>query len=324
MAANKAINAALREEMYRDDNVYVIGEDVGEFGGIWGATAGLLNEFGKERVICTPMSEMAFGTMAVATALMGKRPVVDMMYANFASIFYESIALEAAQMRFLSGGKKSVPIVFRGAQGISGGGGAFHSQCVESWFLGRPGLIVMCPSTALDAYGMLKTAIRNDNPVLFLENIRLYADRETVPPVEENYTVPVGKARIFREGTDVTVIASQQMLKLSLRVADEMEEQGVSTEVIDPRTIWPYDIDTFCDSARKTGRVIVVHEGYRAGGYGGEYSAAITERCMKALKAPVTRIGGCNTVIPAGLLDAHVVPNEEEVRNAIWQLMKSQ
>lgn len=316
----KALNEALIEEMTKDENVYVIGEDVGVFGGIYQVSAGLYEKFGEERVIDTPISEQAIGAMAIGAAIMGKRPVVDMMYADFGSLFFDSIVNGAGKMRFISNGEATVPIVFRAAQGVGGSNAAHHSQCVEGWFLNAPGIKIVCPSTAEDAKGLLKSAILDDNPVLFLEHKFMYADRGEVPDGE--YFVPIGKARVFREGTDVTVIANQLMLKRALEAAKEAEKEGISVEVIDPRTIKPFDQETMCVSAKKTGRVIIVHEHCRTGGYGAEFAASIQEECFKELKAPIRRVAGADSSIPAGKLDLFMVPYKEDILETIRELVK--
>lgn len=315
-----ALNEALFEEMRRDENVYVTGEDVGVWGSIYTVTKGLIDEFGPDRVIDTPISENLIATMPIGMAINGKRPVVEMMFADFGGLFFDGIANEAAKTYFVSNGKTTCPIVYRSAQGAGGGNASQHSQVVESWFMNIPGLIIISPSDAYDAKGLLKSAIRNDNPVLFLEHKLLYGEKCEVP--DEEYLIPIGKARTIQEGTDVTVIASQRMLKFAVQAAKKAAEKGISVEIIDPRTIKPYDAEAFCASAKKTGRVIIVHENCITGGYAGEFAFCIQENCLKELKKPIMRLAAMDTSIPGGPMDMYIMPDPDEIYDGILEIMK--
>ncbi|MGI6090294.1 MAG: alpha-ketoacid dehydrogenase subunit beta [Saccharofermentanales bacterium] len=317
----KALNEALREEMLRDDSVYITGEDVGRWGSIYTVTKGLFEEFGPERVIDMPICENLISCMPIGMALMGMRPVVEIMFADFAMLQYDGIANQAAKMHFVSNGANTCPIVYRAAQGAGGGNSSQHSQCIESWFMNIPGLIIISPSDAYDAKGLLKSAIRNDNPILFLEHKTMYAETCDVP--DEEYTIPIGKARILQEGKDVTLIANQKMLKFAKEAIERLEKEGknISVELIDPRTIKPYDADAFCASASKTGRVIIVHENCLTGGYAGEFAFAIQERCLNDLKKPIKRIAALDSSLPAGKMDMYCLPDVDEIYQAIVDIM---
>ncbi len=316
----QALNEALAEEMRRDENVYITGEDVGRWGSIYTVTKGLYDEFGPERVIDMPISENLIATMPIGMALMGKRPVVEMMFADFGGLFFDGIADQAAKMHFVSNGKDCCPIVYRSAQGAGGGNACQHSQVVESWFMNMPGLKIVSPSDAYDAKGLMKAAIRDNNPVLFLEHKLLYGDKCEVP--DEEYIIPIGKARVLQEGTDVTVIASQRMLKFAKDAVKKAEKEGISVELIDPRSIKPYDAEAFCESAKKTGRVIIVHENCKTGGYAAEFAFTIQENCLDSLKKPVMRLTGLDTSVPGGYMDMHILPDADEIYNGIITIMK--
>lgn len=316
----EAIRAALAEEMQRDENVYLIGEDIAVFGGCFGVTAGLYNAFGAERVLDTPIAEAGLASIAIGSTALGKRPVAELMFADFISLTYDQIVLEAPKLRYVTGGRATCPIVFRAAQGIGAFGGIHHSNNVEAWLINSPGLVIMSPSTPADAKGMLKTAIRNDNPVVFLEHKAMYAAKGPVP--EGELLVPIGKADVVLKGSDVTVIAGQLVRTYAEKAIEKAEAEGISVELIDPRTILPYDIETFCISAKKTGRVVVVHEHPLTGGIGGEFSAAITERCFSDLKKPVKRLGGYDISIPLGAEEVFAVPSSDDILNAIRNIVK--
>ncbi len=316
----QAVNEALREEMARDEKVFCMGEDIGKMGGTWACTKGLLEQFGKERVIDTPMSEIGFTTMGVGAALYGKRPVVEIMFADFIGLAYDSIANQAAKMRYMSNGQVTVPMVVRTAQGMGGGIGAHHSQSIEGWFMNIPGIKIVAPSTPYDVKGLLKSAVRDDNPVLFLEHKALYRRQGQIP--EEEYTIPIGKAKVVKEGTDVTVIANQLELMFTLEVASELEKEGISIEIIDPMTIKPLDTETIYESVKKTGKVLVIQEGCRTGGYGAEISASIAEDCFSYLKAPVKRLGAYDSPIPYGKSEFFMIPTKTHIEKAIRELVK--
>jgi pyruvate dehydrogenase E1 component beta subunit len=315
----QALNAAIDEEMSRDKRVFVIGEDVAQYGGIYGVTTGLFAKYGPDRVINAPISEQAYSSMAVGAAEYGKRPIAELMFADFAALSYDAIADQAAQLHYTTNGKQSVPIVFRGAQGVAGGAGPHHSQVIEAWFMNSPGLKIVCPTKPSEGKGLLKAAIRDDNPVLFLEHHSCYATKEEVP--EEEYILEIGKAKIVREGKDVTLIANQLMREYAEKALEEVEKDGISVELIDPLTIKPFDKATFFESAKKTGRVIIVHEGRLTGGYGAEYATAITEECFADLKVPVKRVAGLDVPLPCGPEEKYVIPSVEDIVNAMRQIV---
>lgn len=318
----QAIRQATREEMLRDENVFLMGEDIGAFGGIYQTSAGLKEEFGAMRVIDTPISEQGIAIMATGAAMAGKRPMVDMMYADFSAFMFDSIVNEAAKQHYISNKRINVPIVFRASQGAAGGGGGcHHSQSVESWFMNAPGVKIVCPSDARDAKGLLKAAIRDNNPVIFLEHKRMYGNKCMVPQ-DEDFIIPIGKARVIKEGTDVTVIANQMMLTHTIKAAEEAEAVGISVEIIDPRTIKPFDREAFTASVKKTGRVIIVHECPLTGGYGAEFAAAIQEDCFKVLKAPIKRVCGVDAPLPAGIMDLYMVPDKNEILETIKNIVR--
>ena len=314
-----AIREALAEEMRRDERVMMIGEDIGKFGGCFGVTAGMYEEF-PERVIDTPISEEGYCNAGIGLAAAGKRPVVELMFADFVAVAYDPVCLEAPKIHYVSGGNGSMPIVFRAAQGGYISGGCHHSNCVEGWVQNHPGLIVISPSTPKDAKGLLKSAIRNNNPVLFLEHKLQYAEKGEVP--EEEYTIPIGVADVVREGSDVTIIAWQVMRTFAEEAAAELEQQGIHAEIIDPRTILPFDYDTACASVKKTGHCIIVHEHPVTGGIGGEIATRITERCWGDLRKPVVRIGSADVSIPYGPEEAYMQPSAKVIVEAVRELVK--
>ena len=320
ISVSQAINDAICEEMARDEKVYMMGEDVGVFGGCFGVTTGILDKFGPERVIDTPITEAIICSMGVGSAITGKRPIVELMFADFCSLGFDAILMQAAKLRYNSNGTATVPIVFRGVQGAGIGGGMHHSNNIEAWFMNAPGLVVCAPSTADDAKGMLKAAIRSDNPVLFLEHKMSYAEKGEV--TEGDYTIPLGKADVVKEGKDVTVIAGQWMRSHAEEAIREVEKEGISVELIDPRTIMPYDKEAFCKSAKKTGRVIIVNEHPKTGSIAGEYADAIQEECFKELKAPIQRVCGFDVSIPFGPEENFIFPTKESIAEAIRNIMK--
>lgn len=317
---SQAINAALCEEMTRDKDVYLLGEDIGLCAGCFGVTKGIIEEFGEERVIETPIAEAGFCAMAVGSAVAGKRPVVELMFADFCSLAFNAIVMEAAKIRYVSGGTAKVPVVFRAAQGAGGHFGLQHSNCVEGWMMNAPGLTIVSPSTPADYKGLLKSAIRSDNPVLFLEHKVMYGKKGEVP--EGDYTIPLGKADVVKAGKDVTIIAGQLMRTYTEAAIKEVEKDGISVELIDPRTILPFDLETFVASARKTGRVIVVHEHPLTGGIGGEYASAITEQCFADLKKPVKRVAGADISVGMGDVEPHIFPTIASITAAIRDIVK--
>ncbi|MDD5018107.1 MAG: alpha-ketoacid dehydrogenase subunit beta [Eubacteriales bacterium] len=317
-----AINEAMSEEMRRDGNVFLMGEDVGVYGGAFGVSAGMLDEFGAERVIDTPISEAAIAGTAVGAALCGMRPIAEMMFSDFVTIAMDQIVNQAAKMRYMFGGQVSVPMVLRLAGGSGTGAAAQHSQSLEAWFCHVPGLKVVVPSTPCDAKGLLVSAIRDDNPVIFVEQKVLYKETGGVP--EEEYSIPLGKADIKRRGSDVTLVAYGRMVPLCLRVAEDFATQGVSVEVVDPRTLVPLDTETLTASAKKTGRVLIVHEACRTAGFGAEIAALIAgSAAFSRLKAPIMRVCGLDVPIPFSPgLERAAVPTPERVAEAIRVLLK--
>jgi Pyruvate/2-oxoglutarate dehydrogenase complex, dehydrogenase (E1) component, eukaryotic type, beta subunit len=313
----QAIKDVLAEEMRRDQDVFVMGEDVAEQGGIFGCTRGLVNEFGKDRVRNTPISEAGFVGAGVGAACAGMRPVVELMYMDFTYVAMDQLLNQAAKIRYMFGGKAKVPLVIRGQQGIGRGNAGQHSQSVEQFFMHIPGMKVAMPSTPADAAGLLRTAIRDDNPVMFFEHKALYSTKGEVPDDPE-FSIPFGKANIVREGKDVTVIGTHLYVSRAMNVAERLDKEGISVEILDPRTIMPLDEETIINSVKKTGRAVVVHEAHKTGGVGAEIAAMIMEKAFKYLDAPVLRLGAKHCTLPFNLgLENAVVPQEEDMVNAM-------
>lgn len=315
-----ALNEAINEEMARDENVFVIGEDVAKMGGSWKVTNGLLAKYGDQRVVDAPISEMGYTSMALGQTLMGRRPVVEIMFADFISYVYDSIVNQAAKFHYMTGNIVNAPMVIRAAQGVGGGIGCQHSQSVEGWFMNIPGVKIVSPSTPGDAKGLLKSAIRDDNPVIFLEHKALYRASGEVP--DDEYVIPLGKGRLIKEGKDITIIASQIMLAFTMAVVPELEKEGISVEVIDPRTIKPFDREMICASAKKTGRVMILHENARMGGYGAEFAASIYEDCLSDMKKPIVRHCGQDSCIPYGPAEWYLFPSKESILKEARELAK--
>ena len=296
----QAINSALTLEMRRDPNVVVMGEDVGRVGGVFRVTQGLWEEFGDDRVIDTPLAEGGIIGTAIGMALYGMRPVPEIQFADFIFPAFDQIVSEAAKYRYRSGGEYSVPMVIRTPVGGGIRGGGYHSQSPESLFIHHAGLKVVCPSNPYDAKGLLLAAIRDNDPILFFEPKRVYrAVKMDVP--EEEYLVPLGKAKVVKEGQDVTVLAWGAMLYECIAAADEVADQGIDVEIIDLRTLWPLDIETITESVEKTGRVVIVHEAPKTCGFGAELMSLVTERCFLKLEAPPVRVTGWDTPFPYAL-----------------------
>ncbi|MGI5877431.1 MAG: alpha-ketoacid dehydrogenase subunit beta [Christensenellales bacterium] len=303
--------------MRRDPAVFVMGEDVAEQGGIFGCTRDLYKEFGKERVRNTPISEAALVGAGIGAAVTGMRPVVELMYMDFTYVAMDQILNQAAKIRYMFGGRARVPLVIRGQQGIGRGNAGQHSQSVEAFFMHIPGIRVAMPSTPADAAGLLRTAIRDDNPVLFIEHKALYVVKGEVPDDPE-YMVPFGSARVVREGRDATVIATHLYVDKALRAADTLIKEGISVEVIDPRTMIPFDEQTILKSVAKTHRAVVVHEAHKNAGPGAEIAAMIMEKAFDELDAPVLRLGAKACTLPFNLgLENAVVPQESELLDAV-------
>lgn len=317
----QAIKDILAEEMRINKDVFVMGEDVAEQGGIFGCTRGLLSEFGKNRVRNTPISEAGFVGAGVGAALAGMRPVVELMYMDFTYVSMDQILNQAAKLRYMYGGNAKLPLVIRGQQGVGRGNAGTHSQSVEAIFMHIPGLKVAMPSSPADAAGLLRTAIRDDNPIIFFEHKALYATKGEVPDDPE-FAIPFGKANVVKEGRDVTVIATHTYVGKAVSVAEKMAAVGISVEVIDPRTIVPLDKDTIIESVKKTGRAVVVHEAHKTCGVGAEIASMIMEEAFKYLDAPVARLGAKACTLPFNLgLENAVVPQEEDIIKAVRSVM---
>jgi len=315
-----AINEALRQEMRRDPNVYVIGEDVGVFGGCFGVTAGLIDEFGPKRVVDTPITESAIVGNALGAAATGLRPVAEIMFMDFVGVTMDQIYNQAAKMRYMFGGKAKIPMVIRTACGAGGSAAAQHSQSLEAWFMHVPGLKVVAPSTAYDAKGLLISSIRDDNPVIFVEHKFIYDLEGEVP--EDIYTIPLGKADVKRQGSDVTVIATMAMVHKALEAAEELSKEGISVEVVDPRTLQPLDNETIIESVKKTHKVVIVHEAVKFAGPGAEIAAMIAEDAFDYLDAPIKRVAAPFTPVPfSPVLEQEYIPSKEKIIAAIREVV---
>jgi pyruvate dehydrogenase E1 component beta subunit len=299
--------------MRRDPDIFIMGEDIAKQGGIFGCTRGLLDEFGEDRVRNTPISENTFVGAGVGAASVGMRPIVELMYMDFLYLAMDQVLNQAAKIRYMFGGKVKVPMVIRGQQGIGRGNGAQHSQSVESMMMNIPGVKVVCPSSPADAAGLLRTAVRDDNPVLFFEHKALYSTKGEVPDDKE-WAVPFGKAEIVREGKDVTIVANFLYRGKSVEAAELLAKEGISVEVIDPRTLAPLDIETITTSVKKTGRLVTVHEAHKNMGWGTEVAAQVTERAFGYLDAPPERVGAKMCSLPFNLgLENAVVPQVADI-----------
>ena len=317
----EALNEALDQEMLRDDRVFLMGEDVGATGGIFGVSKGLMERYGAERVRDTPISEATFVGCGVGAAIAGMRPVVEIQIFDFVALTMDMLVNQAAKFRFMLGGKPNVPLVVRGPQGGGIRLAAQHSQSLEAWFTHVPGLVVAAPSTPYDAKGLLVAAIRDNNPVVFLEQKLLYLGG-TGPVPEELYAIPLGKADIKRAGTDVTVVATSAMVPRALSAATVLERDGISVEVIDPRTLQPLDEETILGSVRKTNRLLIVHEAWVQGGFGAEVAAMVVDKAFDYLDAPVARLGAPHTPMPYNdRLELEVIPSQERIVEAIRGLL---
>ncbi len=335
MSIVEALNCAIAEEMRRDENVFCLGEDIsdanGGYGGAFAVTRGLAEEFGDDRILNTPISEILIGGAAVGAAMSGTRPIADLQYGDFLFTLMDQMVNQAAKMCYMSGGKVKVPMVMRAPVGASTRG-AQHAQSLEGFFTHVPGLKVICPATAYDAKGLLKEAIRDDNPVLVFEHKKLYGGKRqedgalsTIGDVpDEDYTIPFGKAAIRREGKDITIVANLLMMYKALEAANELEKEGISCEVIDPRTLVPFDYDMVVESLKKTGRLMIVHEDNYNNGWGAQVSAQIAEEHIYLLDAPIKRVATYDVPIPfAPVMENFVVPSVERIIEAARELMKA-
>ena len=316
-----AIREALQEEMERDPAVFIMGEDLRRHGGGFGVTKGLWEKFGDERVINTPISENCFVGAALGAAMTGCRPVVEIMFMDFSLVAVDQICNQAAKVRYMYGGQTKAPLVIRCPQGGLSwkSSAAQHSQSLEAWYVHIPGLKVVFPSTPRDAKGLLKAAIRDDNPVIFIEHKAIYSIVGNVP--EGEYLIPIGKADVKRTGKDVTIVASGYMVHFALQAAEELSQIGIDAEVIDPRTLKPLDEETIFNSVRKTHRVVLVQEACRTGGVAGEWGMRIQEACFDWLDAPILRVAGKDVPVPyANALENQVWPKPEDIVDAVKQV----
>ena len=316
----EALNQALSEEMLRDETVFLMGEEVAAYEGAYKVTKGLLEKFGDKRVIDTPITELGFAGLGVGAAMVGLRPVIEFMTFNFSILATDQIINSAAKMLYMSGGQFKIPMVFRGPGGSAFQVSSQHSQALESWYAYFPGLKVVMPSTAADAKGLLKSAIRDDDPVIFIEQERMYGSKGEVPD-DPDFTIPLGVADVKREGTDATIVARSLMVPAALKAAEQLESQGVSVEVIDPRTIRPLDIDTIVNSVKKTNRVVVAEESHPFCGVAAEISQQINERAFDYLDAPVKRVSGADAPMPyAKNLENLAVPTADQIVAAVREV----
>lgn len=317
---SQAIREALAEEMKRDESVVLMGEDIGVWGNLYGCTRGLLQEFGEERVRDTPICEAAIAGCGMACAAAGLRPVVEIMYIDFISIAMDQIVNHGARWHQLSNGKVNVPVVVRTEGGVGLRNSSQHSQSLENWFVNIPGLVVVMPCTPYDVKGLLKSAIRDDNPIIFIEHKALYRVKGPVP--EEEYTLPLGVANRVRKGSDVTIVANSWMVSHAVEAAEELSREGINCEIIDPRTLYPLDEETIIKSVNKTKLCVVVNEAPAAGGWSGEVSSVVHENCFADLKKPVKRVTGLRTAVPYDKdLERMVVPDKGKIKDAVISLV---
>ncbi len=320
----EAVREALRQAMSVDERVFLIGEDVGVYGGAFGATAGLIQEFGETRVIDTPISEAGIAGACIGAALTGMRPVGEIQFMDFITLAMEQLVLQASKIRFMFGGKASVPMVLRTPGGSGTGAAAQHSESLENWFVHVPGLKVVMPSNPYDVKGLLIASIEDENPVIFVEHKLLYKTKGPVP--EERYTIPLSQSKVVREGKDITIVATSIMVNRSLEAAKRLADEGIEAEVVDPRTLSPLDDAPIVGSVKKTGRALVVHEAARTGGFGGEVVSRIVEsEAFDYLEAPVRRLAGLDTPIPYNRnLEYHTVPQVETIAEEARKLVRGE
>lgn len=320
MTYRDAVRQSLIDEIERNEDVFLMGEDIGRYQGTFRVTQGLFDRFKQTRVLDTPISEPGIVGIAIGAAMTGLRPVVEMMTMSFSILALDQIINHAAKIHYMTGGQISVPLVVRGPGGAANQLSAQHSHSLEGWYAHCPGLKVVAPSTPADARGMLKTAIRDDNPVIFTENPGLYGIKGEVPD-DPDFTVPFGKAAIAREGSDVSLIAYSRMTHVCVHAAEMLEKDGISAEVVDVRSLLPLDTETIFASVRKTNRAVVVYEDWKSGGFGAEIASRIAEDCFDDLDAPVGRVGGLNVPMPySRVLELECIPNEQNVVDAVRRL----
>jgi pyruvate dehydrogenase E1 component beta subunit len=320
IAFRDAIKEAMDEELARDERVYLMGEEVAEYNGAYKASRGLLDKYGPKRIIDTPIAELGFAGVAVGSAMNGLRPIVEFMTWNFALLAIDQVVNEAAKMLSMSGGQLSCPMVFRGPSGSAGQLGATHSQTFESWYANVPGLKVISPSNPYDAKALLKSAIRDDDPIVFMESEQMYGDKGVVP--EGEILLPIGKANVVREGSDVTLVSFNKMMKVANEAAEELAKEGISAEVIDLRTIRPLDYPTIVESVKKTNRLVVIDESWPYGGISSEIAFQIQKNAFDYLDAPVKRVNGADVPMPyaPNLIEAYL-PNAKKVIDAVKSAM---
>ncbi len=316
----EAIREAMSEEMRRDESVYLMGEEVAEYNGAYKASKGMLDEFGAKRVIDTPISELGFSGIAIGSAMNGNRPIVEYMTFNFSLVSIDQIINNAAKMRQMSGGQFNIPIVFRGPTGSAGQLGATHSQAFESWYANCPGLKVVVPSNPADAKGLLKSAIRDDDPVIFMESEQMYGDKGEVP--EGEYLIPIGVAEIKREGSDVTIVSFGKIIKEAYKAADELEKEGITCEIIDLRTIRPMDHKTILDSVKKTNRLVILEESWPFGNIATEITYRVQSLAFDYLDAPIIKLNTADTPAPySPVLFEQWLPNSDDVVKAVKKVL---
>ena len=318
----EAVREAMTQEMERDERVFLIGEDIGAYGGAFGASFGMLEKFGPDRILDTPITELGIAGAATGAALVGMRPIAEIMFMDFTTLASDQLVNQAAKIRFMFGGNASVPLVLRTAAGSGTGAAAQHSQSLENWFVHVPGLKVVMPSTPYDVKGLLIASIRDDNPVVFVEHKLLYKTKGLVP--EKPYTIPLGSTEVKREGGDLTIVATAIEVKRSLEAAEQLAEEGIEVEVVDPRTLKPLDLDPIVESVKKTSRLMIVHDAVKIGGYGGEIAASVAEsEAFGYLDAPIVRLGGRDIPIPYNrTLEYHTVPQVEDIVAKARDLVK--
>lgn len=320
MTYRDAISKVLAEEIERDENVFIMGEDIGRYQGTFRVTQGMFKKYGEKRIIDTPITEAGFTGIAIGAAMVGLRPVVEMMTMSFSILALDQIINHAAKIHYMTGGQAKVPMVVRGPGGAAKQLSAQHTHCLEGWYAHVPGLKVVAPATAIDAYGMLRTAIRDDNPVIFTENPGLYTIKGEIPD-DKDFAIPFGKAQILHEGKDVSLIGYSRMTQVNLAAAEALEKDGISAEVVDVRSLSPLDMTTINASVAKTHRAVVVYEDWKFGGFGGEIASRIGEESFDELDAPVIRCGGLNVPTPyARNLELECIPDVDDVIAAVRKM----
>lgn len=317
----EAVREAMQQEMRQNNDVFILGEDIGIYGGPSSVTEGMLEEFGADRVRDTPISELGITGVAVGAALTGMRPILELQFSDFITLAMDQIVNQAAKIRYMYGGRGKVPLVLRTPSGSGTGAAAQHSQSLEAWMTHVPGLKVIQPSNAYDAKGLLKSAIDNDNPVIYYEHKLLYKTSSYVP--EKQYNIPLGKADVKREGEHITIVATAIMVNRALEAASVLGREGIEVEVIDPRTLVPLDEECIIQSVMKTGRLVVVHEAVKRGGYGAEIASIIAEKAFFYLKSPIKRLGGLAVPMPSSkILEAAAIPQIKDIIEAVREAMQ--